>query len=366
METSTVSWSVCGVLYGFTLVTFGSTLAEGKFEYSPGDTRLLDYTVFCQALTVEFSNPSLNIGPSVLYVLNSLPTLTDTDCFSFCRKEVLNNSNEYYEWNLHFYSGSVVEVTGCTYGNGSAKYYLIKGNKGFDDWKLNSQSNSAIISSFKIDTTCTTGKYKVKEEDQYFLVFQSVAPEAISLSMNITFIRKKYAVDEDQYHDKQYFDTSSFSSVQTPINRRSYVLLVYGNSSDSPEYWNTLQLDVNVNCEPRIWFYVVVTVGPVVLTLLCLVCILCCACYMRHRSKKKSAEDHPLLYKWDDTETHNGYYRYSEHTLSKRLDPLTELAIAVPDTSNPHIAQFKENFKSPSFQDELVNSGSPKFSTFKP
>ena len=358
MEISTA----CGVLCGFTLA-FGSILAEGKFEYSPGDTRLLDYTVFCQALTVEFSNPAQNIGPSVLYVLNSPPTLTDTDSFNFCRKEILNNSNEYYEWNLHFYNGSVVEVTGCTDGNGSAKYYLIKGNKGFDGWKLNSQSKSAIVNSFKIDSSCETGKYNVEEEDQYFLVFQSMAPEATSLSMNITFIRKKYAIGEDQHQDKRYFNTSSSSSVQTPINGRSYVLLIYGNSSDSPEYWNTLRLDVNVNCEPRIWLYVVVTVGPVMLTLLCCVCILCCACYMR-RSRKKSVEDHPLLHNWDDTETHDGYYRYSEHT--KRLDPLTELAIAVPDTSNPHIAQFKENFRSPSFQDELLASGSPKFSTFKP
>ena len=87
---------------------------------------------------------------------------------------------------------------------------------------------------------------------------------------------------------------------------------------------------------------------------------------MWHHSKKKSAEDHPLLYNWDNTETHVGYCRYSEHTLSKRLDPLTELAIAVPDTTNPHIAQFKENIKSPSFQDEPLDSESPKFSTFKP
>lgn len=92
---------------------------------------------------------------------------------------------------------------------------------------------------------------------------------------------------------------------------------------------------------------------------------LLCLLYVALLQEKKSAED-PLLYNWDDTESHGGYYRYLEHTLSKRLDPLTELAIAVPDTSNPHIAQFKENFKSLSFQDEQLDSGSPKFSTFKP
>lgn len=360
MEISAVSLPVCGILYySFTLVAM---LAEGKFEYSPGDTRLLDYTAFCQGLTVKFSNPALNIGPSVLYVLNSLPTLIDTDSFSFCREEILNNP---YEWSLHFYDGSVIEVSGCTDGNKSAQYYLIKGKEGFDDWKSNSQSNSAIVNSLKIDSTCATGTYSVKEEDQYFLVFQSVTSEASSLNVNITFTRAKYAMGEDQYYvDKQYFNASRSSSVQTPIDGSNYVLLVYGDSSESPEYWNTLQLDVDVNCEPRIWFYVVVIVGPVVMTLLLLVGILCCVLYVSHRSKKRSAEDSPLLHNWDDMDAHHSYYRYSEP--AKRLDPLTELAIAAPDTSNPHIAQFKEDLRSPSFQDEQVTFGSPKFSTFKP
>ena len=238
---------------------------------------------------------------------------------------------------------------------------------GFNNWRSNFESNPSVVDSFMLSSSCATAAYSFTEEDQYFVVFQSIEPESdnsLNVHVNVTFHRTKYAVDRDQYVEKRHFNASITSSVLTSFNGNTHILLVYGNSSESPEYWNNIQLDVDVNCEPRIWFYVVITIGPVVVTLLCVVCITCCICCVC-RSKKKSEDRSPLLRDWDDPGTHHhSYYQYSER--SRRLDPLTELAIATPESSNPHIAQFKEDLKQPSFQDEQLSFGSPKFSTFKP
>lgn len=345
----------------FILLSLGQ-LTKGMFDYSPGDTRLLDYTMFCEALTVGYTNAPVNIGPSVVYKLNSRPLLTDADYLNFSQTEVLNNSMRLYFWNLHFYENSTIEVVGCIDGNGTAQYYIIKGKKGFDDYKSTYQLNSAVVNSLRIETfSCAEEMYTVREEEQYFFVFQLTEGETISLNLSIKFNRTKYSV-ENRDSPKHYFNASTPCTVQTPLNRGNYFLLVYGDSTESPENWSTFDLDTSVKCKARVWLYVVVSVGPVLVLLMCVVCVVCCVCCVR-RAKKRSPEGSPLLRNWDNETESINYYQYSDR--SKRLDPLTELAIASPDHSNPHLAQFKEDLKSPSFEDRELVFGSPKFSTFK-
>ena len=332
-------------------------------DYAPGDTRLLDYTAFCRAVKVAYNNAPVNIGPSALYSLNTDhgPMLTDVDTFSFSWNGSLNS---YYTWNLHFYPNSLIEVSGFIEGNGSAIYYLIQGKESFNDWKSNVQSQpNSVVHSLNINSSCSNGTYMVKEEDQYFLVIQKIDPESVNLTIDIMFSRTRYAVKLEDVSDQCHFNASDSCSLQTPIDRSSSVLLVYGTSTKSPETWNTLQFGTDVTCEPRIWLYAVVTVGPVAVILLCIVCIVCCGCGV-YCSKKKSPEDHPLLRDWDVDSESNRYYPYSER--ASRLDPLTELAIATPDVSNPHIAPFKEDLKPPSFKDNQLTDESLRFSTFKP
>lgn len=346
--------------------------AAASVDYAPGDTRLLNYSPFCQALTVSYSgSPSLveDIGPSVLYALSSEPVLTHGDSFNFNQSDVLNSSHTYYEWNLHFHSGSEIHASACVIGGGSAMYYLIKGKDGFSDWKFQSQTNS-VLNSFRIDSNCSSRYSKaIIEEDQYFLVFQMVESEVkvVNISVDISVNRTEYSVKSEAQIEVSQFNASDSASVQTPITRSSYVLLVYGNSSVSPEKWNTIasQLSTDVQCEPRIWLYAVVAAAGALVLLLCVVCLVCCVCVICCCKKRKSSELNPLLHDWDDVDTDiQRYHPYVDR--GSKLDNLTELAIAAPDASNPHIVQFKEDIKSPSFQDNYLSSASPKFSTFKP
>ena len=369
MRMKTSSWP-CGII-SLSLVAscFSALLVEGgtSVDYAPGDTRLLSYSPFCEALTVAYSTPPVNIGPSVLYALNAEPMLTSIDSFTFHRSEVLNNSRTYYEWNLHFYSGSEIQVSACILnGNGSAVLYLIKGKDEFNDWKLHSQMNS-VVNCLEIDSTCPSKDFKIIEEDQYFLVFQINGSDAVNMTIDVSANRTEYTVKSEAQLDRRRFSASDSSSVQTPLIGSSYILLVYGNSSESPEYWNVIasQLATDITCEPRIWLYVVVAVGPVLVLLLCIACIVCCVCTICRCRKRMSSERNPLLRDWDDVDTDiHKYHPYSDR--DSKLNTLTELAIAAPDASNPHIAQFKEDIKSPSFQDNYLSDASPKFSTFKP
>ena len=363
---------------GFVSLLFASCLSSplvkaargtsASVEYAPGDTRLLDYSPFCQALTVTYSLPRVDIGPSVLYALSTKPMLTGVDSFDFHRSDILNSSSTYYEWDLHFHSGSEIQVSACTNTSGSAMYYLIKGKDRFNDWKLHSRMNS-VLDSFRINSNCSSKYFKIEEEDQYYLVIQRIESEiqAVNITMDISVNRTEYSVKNVAQIELSRFNASDSGSVQTPINHGSYILLVYGNSSESPEYWNTIasQLSTDISCEPRIWLYAVVAAGGALVLLLCIVCCVCCVCTVRHCKKRKSSELNPLLRDWDDVDTDiQRYHPYVDR--GSKLDNLTELAIAAPDASNPHIAQFREDIKSPSFQDNYLSSASPKFSTFKP
>lgn len=344
--------------------------AVASVDYAPGDTRLLTYSPFCQALTVTYSGSpqAVDIGPSVLYSLSAEPILTSRDSFNFSRSEVLSNSHTYYEWDLHFYRGSEVRVSACINGNGSAVYYLIKGKDGFDDWKFHSQMDS-VLDSFRVESNCSGRYSKILEEDQYFLIIQRVKSK-FNITMDISVNRTEYSAKNEAQIEQSRFNVSDSGTVQTPIDLGSYILLVYGSSNQSPENWNTiaLQLSTDITCEPRIWLYAVIAVGGALVLLLCIVCFACCClCVVRCCKKRKSSEHNPLLRDWDDVDTSiHQYHPYVDRSRGNKLDNLTELAIAAPDASNPHIAQFKEDIKSPSFQDDYLSSASPKFSTFKP
>lgn len=365
------SW-LSGLIFLLFASIFSAVLGgeEGaSVDYAPGDTRLLNYSPFCQALTVAYkSKPSVNIGPSVLYALNTKPMLTIVDSFNFQRSDILNNSHTYYEWDLHFYRGSDLQVSACINGNGSAVHYLIKGKDGFNNWRFLSQMNS-VVSNFTIDSNCSSIHFNTAEEDQYFLVFQIIKSDiqVVNITINISFSRTGYSVNNKAPLEQHRFSANGSGSVQTPFDGRNYILLVYGNLSKSPENWNSIasQLITDITCEPRIWLYAVIAVGAVLLLLLCIVCTACCVCVVCRCKRRKSSERSPLLQGWDDVDTDiQQYHPYVDR--GSKLDNLTELAIAAPDASNPHIAQFKEDLKSPSFQDNYLSSASPKFSTFKP
>ena len=348
---------ICCILF-----IIGVPVGGSKVDYAPGDTRLLDYSIFCQSLTAQYNNVSTSIGPSVLYGLSSEPQLTDMDSFGFNRMETLiNTTNVYYEWNLHFHRGSSVEVSGCVDSSGAVEHYFIQSKENFNAWKLNPRSNSSVIKSFRIDnSSCIREVYDVSVEDQYFVVFRLIQSDRANVNVTITFNRTKFAVSEEDQIERRYFNTSTSGSITTPINRNRYILLVYGNSSEPPEYWNLIPLNIDVICDSRVWLYAVVTAGPVALVL-CITVTICCVCCV-YRSKRRSAEGNPLL--WDvETESHS-YHKYSDRL--QKLDPLTEMAINNASATNPHIVHFDDNIKPPSFQDNDVIVGSPKFSTFKP
>ena len=338
-------------------------------SYAPGDTRLLNsQALFCQALTVAYSTP-VNISSSALYVLEAEPTLTTLDRFAFIQSETLNNSRKFYSWNLHFYAGSQISFSACINGSGSAVNYVIKGWSKFrhNDW------NKSAVNSFKINSTCPNRhaySFKVTEENQYFLVFRKSESEdqPVSVLIEISFRRTGYKVENDvQIFDRDSFNANDSGRVHLPLGSSSHILLVYGNSSELPENWSSISphLTTDVTCEPRIWVYAVIAVGAALVLLLCIACVVCCTCLVCHSKKRKLSERNPLLRDWDDVDTDiHSYHPYKERR--NKLDNLTELAIAAPDASNPHIAQFKEDIKSPSFQDDYLSNASPKFSTFKP
>ena len=335
-------------------------------SYAPGDTRLLNsQALFCQALTVAYATPPVKINPSTLYVLKAEPTLTTLDSFAFNRSEILSNSRTFYEWNLHFYAESGISVSACINGSGSVTHYLTTGK--FNDWK------NYAVNSFEINCTCPNrcdNYFKVTEENQYFLVFQVSESEdqPVNVLLDFSFTRTGYKAENDAQilkHDR--FNANDSGRVQLPLNARSHTLFVYGNSSELPENWSSISphLATTITCEPRIWLYAVIAVGAVLVLLLCIACVVCCVCLIHRSKKRKSSELNPLLRDWDDVDTViHSYHPYTER--GNKLDNLTELAIAAPDASNPHIAQFKEDIKSPSFQDNYLSDASPKFSTFKP
>lgn len=357
-------------LYILTFVLTTTLSAHAQMWYGAGDTRIVEYSsVFCQSLEAVYNTRDSTIGPSTLYVLSERPTLSDSESFH------LNISgNQSVQYGYHFYEGSRISVDICINEDNytSPRYlYLLNQNHSLSSSNSHSETVKLSIKYLNITELCSNGRqrfnYSILTEGEYYLLIRGYSQDNITISANMLFVRTMYHIPDDTIINSCRLESvfGSICSVSIPLST-NYGLLVYGNSSDSPDQWDK-DIRIDITCSARVWLYAVIIVPSVLLLCVVVIVIVGCIFAKRRRSQGYRSELRaPLLRgKWEKPSEKT---RLSGPT-EKRLmyDKLTEMAITADTDSNPHIVSANPN-PPPSFSDRAMSPtyGSPTFSTFKP
>lgn len=358
-----------------------SYYADGDFvpedaanvTYGPGDMQKLFFSpIFCEKLTPTASSLyAEGYNQSHLYLLSQKPTLTGKNNITFQDQAVV--FDRHYQRNFHFRPNSVIAFEVCVKNNatysGFGTFYLVKGMDVYDRWKESDESTPESVKSLEVRTTCEEEErqkfsYKVTQEDQYFLVFvddKKVNPQPSEVVFIYSIQRALYEIDKSAVEDSCSFNTSSPCSVRVPF-KTTAALLVYGAPVNWESSWGNAAIDVN--CQLRVWFYVLLSVAGTLLVVAATACLcVSCCCCGHFISKVTSESNEPLL----SQHTANLYDGRSEemHNPSSNSSPAAGAGESVGYRVSHPKAASSSPYPPPSFKASgKFSLGSPTCETF--
>ena len=265
-------------------------------EYALTDKVIRSYNRdFCQGLEAVSTDAPVDVfqqSNATLYLLSSRPLLTDNEHFNLTQRISLDSITNYHAWNFYLNAGSNVSFNVCyplesRSGNYDAKFYLIKGTKNHNKWAANPDQSYAEKYT-RLLSRCQTISYRVYNDDLYYFVFY-LDTSYISLS---TVLDVDFHFDRTVYHISPHhvvqrctipLDGVSRCSVSVPMSS-SYTALLSLNTSLPVDYNDGA--NVQINCQPRAWLYIVIVLGAALLIVIIIASVVTCVCITVRRRKK--------------------------------------------------------------------------------
>ena len=358
------------------LVTLSFCIHQGYFSsnnedvvYGPGDSQKVEFSaLFCEELVPDSNNYSYsrNLEASTLYLLDKDPELSGETNITFQDEFLIFDKIK--QLNFHFFPKSLITFEACIDNNTYSSvgdFYLVKGRSIYDDWyNSGEKSPPSSIASLQVREFCSQGKqnfkYQVTEEDQYYFLFindKQIYPQITAMVVSYDIKRVIYDVDQNAIKNSCTFTGTSRCSLNVPLQSSASAVLMYGTPIDWENEWENNS--ISVNCSPRIWLYVLISVISMLAIAICTscVCILACCCH-RCRFRSKDELEKPLL---GQHTTHLYNEKAEEEEPTNPYDrPNTNSHIAFQPSNNPYPPP---NFKQqPEFNFMM---GTPTYDTFK-
>ena len=255
---------------------------SGKSLYF-NDTRVLPFShLLCQRVTLSVESSSLPYTASV-NVLKSPPTLLRQPDLNF---EVQPQSREgYVNYKFHFYRGSNVDASACRLSGAStsdATFYMLKGDKEFEDLIKSKSSNSE--NKFEVSEDCqednTVHNFTADSEDFYHLVFFSPANVLKGINASFTIGQVQYSIDEENVLSRCSITSEAQScSANVPVQATTTILSSAWSNYNGTVYKNKLKS----SCSPRPWMIFVVSLSSalgiiILVVVMASILYLCTAC----------------------------------------------------------------------------------------
>ena len=263
---------------------------DGTDEYALTDKTIVTYnSVLCQGITAQSTNkPMSSQSNATLYVLNRVPTTSGVENFNVSEKATFNTMGDYHHWNFYLNEGSNVSLKVCQSNDySSIEFCLIKGSDNFNEWSdhgivydnIDSCVNSKILVS-----GCSTISYKIPDSDKYYFTFYADGFVSVQINVDFYIQRKVYQVSPETIEQQCSFplDGHSNCSVAVPVSS-SYTALLSLNTTLPVDYDAGATFDID--CQPRVWFYVVICVGALVPAAVIVILVTVCLCVMIKRRK---------------------------------------------------------------------------------
>lgn len=267
-------------------IAFTSPQIGASFQLTPGDTQLISFSYsFCDGSTLKNSQDSPY--NSSMFLTPDEPPLTSGNLFSVPFLGALPNqtaSGNYKSWFYQLHSGSTATVNACILsGSGAVSFFLIKGTSNYNKWLGSPQSSHAIVAVevnlCEGSTPDQINQYTSSTSDTYYFALYSTSADD-QVEVELLFDRTQYNLQGIDGLPNCTTQTSS-CTLSVPLSTYNFVLIVFNNPSDivanSYYQWQWI-------CEPRVWVYVAIVVGPTAFSfLLPLIIILACMHYWKGR-----------------------------------------------------------------------------------
>ena len=265
-------------------------------EYALTDKVIRSYNHdFCQGLeAVSTDVPVGNLqSNATLYLLNSRPSLTDSEHFNLSERTNLDSTTtNYHSWNFYLNAGSKASFNVCypldMSGNYYVKFYLIKGTKNHNKWTGDPDSSYAVKYS-RLVSKCQTISYQAHQDDLYFFVFylDSIYISLTTiLDIDFQFDRTVYHISPDDVVQSCSFPLNGYSSCSISVPMSSgYTALLSLNTSLPVDYNDGA--NVQINCQRRAWLYAVIVVCAMLPVIIIIALIVTYICIRVRRGKKK-------------------------------------------------------------------------------
>ena len=263
-------------------------------DFAPNETRAISYSsVFCESISITAYLTGFDpLTTATFNVLSQLPTLSDHDSFTFSENPQFIGV-EYHNWNFYLYPGSILSVSACKQNSLSTfTYYLIKGKNHFNSWTDHPKSSLAIH-TYPISTVCSSGTkqhfplYDVSTEGEYYMVFylSSYSGGVDALQIDFEVNRTKYAPEPDTVLSNcSLSDISQLCTLGVPLDYSIGLLTLTTTEAIEPIDWSS-SISVDVDCNARVWVYILISLGCVIVIVLIVVFVVACCCFYLRRKK---------------------------------------------------------------------------------
>ena len=255
--------------------------------YSPRDSRLLSFSsFFCKGIKVETNSTATG---ATIALVNSTPTLANKNSFRISVRRTLR-SEQFHVWQYYLYPNSNISVTACNLRSAPVDVYLVKGNSNANNWGRSPSSDHAELyrSVFFECPQQQTITYKVNEEDNYYVFVNSYLRIKTSYSASLQFERFQYSIPPGNASESSH-------SCFAPSGGKCRVDIPYGTGSQQALVVTTVpenvnwdeKVDMNINCDRRIWAYAIIITLPTLATIFIIVSIATTFSYYGYRVESK-------------------------------------------------------------------------------
>lgn len=258
-----------------------------KLQLTPTDTQLIAFSYsFCDGSTLKnVQNSPYNCS---MFLTIDQPPLTTSNSFTVSFHGTLMNetaSGHYKSWFYQLNSGSTVTVNGCVLSDGgSVSFFLIQGTSNYNKWLASPDNSYALftheVSMCEGSTPNLIEQYTSKTSDTYYFVLYSTLAD-IHVEMDMSFDRTQYNLQGIQGLPNCTVLDAASCNLGVPLSTYQYVLVTFNDAGDSVigSYYQW-----EWTCEPRIWVYTMIVVGPTAFSFfLPLIIILACMYYWKGR-----------------------------------------------------------------------------------
>ena len=240
-----------------------STFRDKKYELAEGDMRVVSVsTAFCEGITLGNDSPARK-----LWILSSLriaPILRHSN-FS---TEVFVSRLQYWFKGFYLLEGSSVTINSVA--DSSFKLFIFRGRDRLDEWLAQHrephQENGLESDDQDIwPSTQISYMLSILETSNYYILFKHMRgmKDLSKLTVNLTLIRTVYDLDSSVYSCSA--GTKEICSARLLFGSSEIGVIEVTGSNDSSYLSNGLVC--TWSCEPRIWFYLAVFVGFIMLSL---------------------------------------------------------------------------------------------------